>query len=104
MKSTHCELINAKKTVSIKLPGTEKTTRWHTVYPIGGGVWASTILVGIDWMGHLLLSLLSLLLALFLFHHLLALDGHEYLVGFDVFGIIRVDTLLLHLLEFLRQG
>lgn len=77
MKSKHCELINEKKTVSMGLLGTEKTTRVHTVYPIGGGVWASTILVGIDRMGHLLLSLLSLLLALFLFHHLLALDSHE---------------------------
>jgi hypothetical protein len=70
---------------------------------IGGGIWDSTILVDIHRVSNLLLSLLSLLLALLLFHHLLALDSGEKLMGLDVFRVIRVDTLLLHLLEFLQQ-
>jgi hypothetical protein len=71
------------------------------MYTIGGGIQASTILVDIHRVGDLLLSLLSLLLALLLFHQLLALDCREKLMGLDVFRVIRVNTLFLHLLEFL---
>lgn len=77
--------------------------RMLTVYPIGGGIWAGTILVDIHRVGDLLLDLLSLLLALLLFHQLLALNSRKKLMGLDVFRVIRVDTLLLHLLEFLRH-
>jgi hypothetical protein len=73
------------------------------VYTIGGGIRDRTILVHIHGVSDQLLSLLSLLLALLLFHHLLALDSGEKLMSLDVFRVVRVDALLLHLLEFLQQ-